>query len=173
MRRQCLNVRLGVQDHLSISMCRIWARTVFELFKAPFFIYPLYYDEREALWEKGGKEAKFLSWPEAKDKGGFRSIWKRWVVWKEELPWSMKVVCQSKTFLYLCKVWYPAIRFYLVFEWVSCHPRSPFWSEDDGNHQAGLARSVQERQPAKLGKFSFSLRVEEESGGFSPSLEKG
>ena len=35
MRRQCLNVRLGVQDHLSISMCRIWARTVFELFKAP------------------------------------------------------------------------------------------------------------------------------------------
>lgn len=84
MRRQCLNVRLGVQDHLSISMCRIWARTVFELFKAPFFIYPLYYDEREALWEKGGKEAKFLSWPEAKDKGGFRSIWKRWVTTSEK-----------------------------------------------------------------------------------------
>lgn len=80
MRRQCMNVRLGVQDHLSISMCRIWARTVFELFKAPF-IYPLFlfdYDEREALWEKGEKEAKFLSWPEAKEKGGLRSIWKRW-----------------------------------------------------------------------------------------------
>lgn len=33
----------------------------------------LNYDEREALWEKGGKEAKFLSRPEAKEKGGLRS----------------------------------------------------------------------------------------------------
>ena len=53
MRRQCLNVRLGVQDHLSISMmCRIWlgANGIWTLQGPSIF----YYDEREGfLGERG------------------------------------------------------------------------------------------------------------------------
>lgn len=67
---ECEVRRAGSPVYFDVS--NLGANGIWTL-KGAFYRAPFYYDEREALWEKGGKEAKFLSRPEAKEKGGLRS----------------------------------------------------------------------------------------------------